>query len=300
MSSLSPAVAPSQDPVLNVAALTFAYPGAPETPVLRGVDLTLAPGERVAIVGESGSGKSTLLHLAAGLERPGEGEVRLAGASLGALDEAGRTRLRRRVAGIVFQSFHLIPTLDARENVMLALELAGLPDDVSGRRARVAERRRRADAALAAVGLEGLGGRLPEALSGGEQQRVAIARALAVEPDLMLLDEPLSALDARLREDLKHELAQLLRETGLTAVYVTHDQAEAFTLGDRVAVMNQGRIEQCDAPEVIYEQPATQFVAGFLGSSNLLPYQRNAEHLVFKDCFRIALPPRDTHATDRR
>ncbi len=242
-SSPSPSAAPSQDPVLNVAALTFVYPGAPETPVLRGVDLTLAPGERVAIVGESGSGKSTLLHLAAGLEHPGEGEVRLAGTSLGALDEAGRTRLRRRVAGIVFQSFHLIPTLDARENVMLALELAGLPDDVSGRRARVAERRRRADAALAAVGLEGLGGRLPEALSGGEQQRVAIARALVHQPALILADEPTGNLDSVTGESVFSLLLEQVATHDSALLLVTHSAELAGRL-DRIHTMHDGRLRE--------------------------------------------------------
>lgn len=255
--------------------------------VLDGIDLHVGKGECLVLLGPSGCGKSTLLNVMTGMIGVDAGVIRCRGRTLDDPARAVCVPMQKRGFSMVFQDFSLWPHMTVAENVEFGPRMQGRP---------AAERRRRVQHVLEQVQMDGLQDRRPDELSGGQQQRVAIARALAVEPDLMLLDEPLSALDARLREDLKHELAQLLRETGLTAVYVTHDQAEAFTLGDRVAVMNQGRIEQCDAPEVIYEQPATQFVAGFLGSSNLLPYQRNAEYIVFDNGLRIPRPPGDAPA----
>ena len=222
--------------VLTIRGAEFAYrgEGGVETPVLRDVDLALAAGERVAIVGESGSGKSTLLHVAAGLERPGAGSVRLEGRELTGLDEAARTRLRRSRVGIVFQSFHLIPTLTALENVMLPLELATGLD--------AAARRQRATGQLAAVGLAGKEERHPEQLSGGEQQRVAIARALVHQPALILADEPTGNLDSRTGEAIFRLLLEQVQATGCALLLVTHSAELAGRL-DRVLTMCDGRLE---------------------------------------------------------
>ncbi|WP_018873284.1 ABC transporter ATP-binding protein [Thioalkalivibrio sp. ALJ16] len=227
--------------VLSMTDVGFAYPGEGE--VLHGVDLELGAGECVAIVGESGSGKSTLLHLAAGLEPADAGTVRLAGQALAGLDEAARTRLRRAQVGIVFQSFHLIPTLTALENVMLPLELATDLD--------AALRRERAAAQLAAVGLGDKAGREPEQLSGGEQQRVAIARALVHRPTLILADEPTGNLDSRTGEEVFALLLEQVRATGCALLLVTHSDDLAGRL-DRVLRMQDGHLQDRAA-----ETPAT-------------------------------------------
>ena len=219
--------------VLVMQDVRFAYPEAAtgDAPVLRGVDLKLAAGERVAIVGESGSGKSTLLHLAAGLESPDSGRVWLEGRDLGRLDEVARTRLRRARVGIVFQSFHLIPTLTALENVALPLELA---TDLG-----LAERTRRAHEWLAAAGLADKAGRDPEQLSGGEQQRVALARALVHGPALILADEPTGNLDSQTGEAVFELLLEQVRVTGCALLLVTHSAELAGRL-DRVLTMRDG------------------------------------------------------------
>ncbi len=224
--------------VLSLTKVAFAYPGEGE--VLHGVNFELAAGERVAIVGESGSGKSTLLHLAAGLEAADHGEVYLAGEALAGLDEAVRTRLRRARVGIVFQSFHLIPTLTVLENVMLPLELA--TDFGAG------ERRERAARQLTAVGLGDKAARYPEALSGGEQQRVAIARALVHEPALILADEPTGNLDSRTGETVFALLLEQARATGCSLLLVTHSHELAGRL-DRVLTMRDGILQAGDAAE---------------------------------------------------
>ncbi|WP_017942071.1 MULTISPECIES: ABC transporter ATP-binding protein [unclassified Thioalkalivibrio] len=227
-----------EDAVLSLTDVAFAYPGEGE--VLHGVDFELGAGERVAIVGESGSGKSTLLHLAAGLEAADRGEVHLAGEALAGLDEAARTRLRRARVGIVFQSFHLIPTLTVLENVMLPLELAT--------KAGAAERRERAARQLAAVGLADKEARYPEALSGGEQQRVAIARALVHEPALILADEPTGNLDSRTGETVFALLLEQVRATGCSLLLVTHSHELARRL-DRVLTMRDGILQAVDSAE---------------------------------------------------
>ncbi|WP_018137926.1 MULTISPECIES: ABC transporter ATP-binding protein [unclassified Thioalkalivibrio] len=227
---------PLGSPVLAMSGVAFGYPG--EGRVLHDVELALAPGERVAIVGESGSGKSTLLHLAAGLEPADTGTVELAGQALAGLDEAARTRLRRAQVGIVFQSFHLIPTLTALENVMLPLELATDLD--------AAQRRERAAAQLAAVGLADKGGREPEQLSGGEQQRVAIARALVHRPALILADEPTGNLDSRTGEAVFGLLLEQVRATGCALLLVTHSDDLAGRL-DRVLRMQDGHLQDLAA-----------------------------------------------------
>lgn len=220
--------------VLECRSLAFDYAGpAGAAPVLRGVDLTLQAGERVAIVGESGSGKSTLLHLAAGLERPTGGTVRVGGQELGSLGERERTLIRRRAMGIVFQAFHLIPTLTALENVALPLELSGL--------ARGREARERAHLQLEQVGLGGKADRYPEQLSGGEQQRVAIARALVHGPVLILADEPTGNLDSRTGEAVFQLLLDRVQQSRAALLMVTHSDALAARLG-RTVRMVDGRL----------------------------------------------------------
>lgn len=225
-----------------------------DTVALAGVTLELAAGETVALLGPSGSGKSTLLRLAAGLEPPDSGRVLLDGRDLTA------TPPQERGFGVVFQDYALFPHLNVADNVAFGLvERRRAPET---RRARVAE-------LLDLTGLSGLGARRVQQLSGGQQQRVALARALAPEPSVLLLDEPLSNLDAQLREALKEELAELLGRVGVRALYVTHDQAEAFTVADRVAVLRAGRFVQVAPPEELLARPRTAWLARFLGYRNV-------------------------------
>jgi len=230
-----------------------------------------ALGRITAILGPSGSGKSTTLAMIAGLIDPDAGSVVLDGTDI--------TRLpaERRNFGLVFQNYSLFPHLSVVENVEFGLRVRG-----SGR----AERRRRALAALEQVRIQHLADRRIHQVSGGEQQRVALARALAFTPRLLLLDEPLSALDAKLREGLRVELWRLLNELSLTAIYVTHDQVEAMSLGHELIIMRGGRIEQAGTPLEVYTRPASQFVATFLGSANLL----EGECLLVDGLIRLRLP----------
>jgi iron(III) transport system ATP-binding protein len=225
-------------------------------PVLHGVDLAVAAGERIALLGPSGCGKTTLLRVIAGLERPSSGTVSVGGRVV--VGPGTWVPPERRRVGLVFQDGALFPHRSVAGNVGYGL----------GR--RDADRQERIDAALAMVGLGGLGDRSPDELSGGQQQRVALARALAPRPGALLLDEPFSDLDASLRVQVRTDVRDLLDQLGVTAVFVTHDQEEAFLLGDRVAVMSAGRIEQVATPEVLYRSPATAWVAGFVGEANLL------------------------------
>ena len=231
-------------------------------------DLVIAEGEFLAVLGPSGSGKTTLLRMIGGFIEPTSGRIEIGGRDVTAVPP-----YRRRL-GVVFQSYALFPHMSARENVAFGLRMRGVPGD---------ERAARADETLALVGLEGLGDRSPAQLSGGQQQRVALARAIVIEPDALLLDEPLGALDLALRRRMQTELAALRRRLGRTFVYVTHDQEEALTLADRVAVMEGGSIRQVAAPRAIYEQPSTAFVAGFVGESNLLQgiVRREADGVSF-------------------
>ncbi len=222
--------------------------------VVDGIDLKVVAGERLALLGPSGCGKTTLLRMIAGLERPDGGAIRIGGELV-----AGGAWVppEARGLGMVFQSYAVWPHRTVRENVAYPLRLRRAPDADA-----------RADAALAKVKLGGFGERMPGTLSGGQQQRVAIARALAARPRVLLLDEPLSNLDAALREELGTEIAGLAREEGLTVVMVTHDQAEALALADRVAVMHAGRIAQIGAPHVLYDSPSTLQVARATGPLN--------------------------------
>jgi putative spermidine/putrescine transport system ATP-binding protein len=220
-----------------------------------GVDLEIAEGEFFTMLGPSGSGKTTLLRLIAGFERPDRGTVLLGGA-----DVTARPPYARDV-NTVFQDYALFPHMTVAENVEYGLKIHRVPKP---------ERRRRAERVLDMVRLSGLGGRKPLQLSGGQRQRVALARAIVNEPEVLLLDEPLGALDLKLRQEMQIELKRIQREVGITFVYVTHDQEEALTMSDRVAVLNAGRVEQIGAPIEVYERPATEFVAGFIGVSNLI------------------------------
>ncbi|MCI3943379.1 ABC transporter, ATP-binding protein [Pseudomonas syringae] len=223
------------------------------TVAVQDLHLTIEPGETLAILGPSGCGKTTTLRLIAGLERPDVGQV--------LFDDQDVTRLpiERRDVGMVFQNYALFPNLDVAGNIVYGLKIRGLS---------AAERNKRCDELLELVGLTGHGNRRVNELSGGQRQRVALARALAPRPRVLLLDEPLAALDAQLRERLRSELDQLLRGLGITSVFVTHDQGEAMALGDRILVMEKGCVAQLATPREIYQQPANAFVAGFVGNLN--------------------------------
>jgi putative spermidine/putrescine transport system ATP-binding protein len=230
-----------------------------------GVDLEVAEGEFFTMLGPSGSGKTTLLRLIAGFERPDAGTVELGGA------DVTREPPYARTVNTVFQDYALFPHMSVAENVEYGLRV---------RRVAKAQRRSRAEAALGMVRLEGLGGRKPIQLSGGQRQRVALARAIVNEPEVLLLDEPLGALDLKLRQEMQFELKRIQREVGISFIYVTHDQEEALTMSDRLAVFNQGRIEQLGSPVEVYEHPASDFVAGFIGVSNLL--ERDGRHFTIR------------------
>jgi thiamine transport system ATP-binding protein len=222
---------------------------------LESASLTVEPGEFFTLVGPSGCGKTTTLRAIAGFEEPNAGTVRIGG------EDVSHRPPERRDVGVVFQSYALFPHLSVRENVGYGLNFRDPPGDV-GREERVTE-------LLDLVDMGGMGDRDPADLSGGQRQRVALARALAPGPELLLLDEPLSALDARLRERLRVTVRAIQRELGITTVYVTHDQTEALAISDRVAVVTEGRIEQVGSPETVYREPATRFVAEFVGDNNL-------------------------------
>jgi ABC-type sugar transport system ATPase subunit len=232
------------------------YPGGVEA--LVDFSLELADGELVALVGPSGCGKSTALRLLAGLDAPSAGAIRIGGRVVNELAP------KERNVAMVFQDYALYPTRTVRGNLAFPLEMRRMPRD---------EITRRVEATAALLDIGGLLERLPRELSGGERQRVAMGRALVREPAAFLLDEPLSNLDAKLRAEVRAEIAELRRRTGTTMLYVTHDQVEAMTLGDRVAVLQRGRLQQVAPPRDLYERPANAFVAGFIGSPpmNLLP-----------------------------
>ena len=219
------------------------------------VDLEVRDGEFFSLLGPSGSGKTTMLRLIAGFELPDEGRIELAGR------DVTRVPPFDRDVNTVFQDYALFPHMSVAENVEYGLRIRKVP-----RR----ERRERVDEALGMVRLDGFGGRRPSQLSGGQRQRVALARAIVNRPQVLLLDEPLGALDLKLRQEMQVELKRIQEGVGITFVYVTHDQEEALTMSDRLAVFNRGRIEQLGAPAEVYERPATEFVAGFVGTSNVL------------------------------
>ncbi len=242
------------EPALDIALVSIrkAYG---DVVAVDGIDLEVRHGEFFTMLGPSGSGKTTTLRLIAGFERPDEGQILLGGE-----DVAGRPPYARDV-NTVFQDYALFPHMTVGENVAYGLKVKGVARG---------ERATRVGQALATVRLEGYDKRKPSQLSGGQRQRVALARAIVNHPRVLLLDEPLGALDLKLRQEMQIELKRIQQEVGITFVYVTHDQEEALTMSDRIAVFSQGRVEQVGTPVEVYEHPASEFVAGFVGVSNLL------------------------------
>jgi putative spermidine/putrescine transport system ATP-binding protein len=268
---------------LELQGLTLSY--GKGSAAVQGLDLYVAPGELVSLLGPSGCGKTTTMRAVAGLLPPLAGRIVLAG------QDITRVPANRRDIGLVFQSYALFPHLSAFENVAFGLRLRKVPS---------AELRDRVTEALRSVGLEDFAERLPANLSGGQQQRVALARAIVLRPRLLLLDEPLSNLDAKLRVEMRAELRRLQRQLGITMLYVTHDQDEALSLSDRIVVMRGGKIEQCGTPEDVWHRPATAFVASFMGCDNVfdasaglpLPWPAGASHLAWRP---QAVPVRAAH-----
>jgi putative spermidine/putrescine transport system ATP-binding protein/spermidine/putrescine transport system ATP-binding protein len=226
-----------------------------QTPVLSDITTTFTEGSFTSLLGPSGSGKTTLLRIVAGFIAPDSGKVSIGG------NDVTDTPVWARNIGMVFQNYALFPHMSVAENVAFGLARRGIKGE---------EARRQVEQALEMVRLPGYGTRRPKQLSGGQQQRVALARAMVIRPSVLLLDEPLSALDRRLRQEMQVELLRIQRETGLTTIFVTHDQEEALTLSDRVAILDRGKIVQIGAPSEIYERPRTIFAAQFLGDANFL------------------------------
>ncbi len=244
------AVAPATD--LAISGLTKVFG---TSTAVDGVTLRIRAGEMVALLGPSGCGKTTTLRMIAGLVEPTEGDVLIGGARVTHIP------VHRRNIGMLFQNYALFPHLSVAENVAFGLQMRGLAK---------AAIRPKVETALTLVQLGDYTDRLPSALSGGQQQRVALARAIVIEPTLLLLDEPLGALDRNLRESMQVEIRQIQKRLGITAVLVTHDQEEALTMADRVVIMRDGKLEQVGTPEEIYSRPASRFVASFIGASNFL------------------------------
>lgn len=258
---------PSEEPpALRVAGVskTFPTPEGGEVRALDDVSLDVADGSFMVLLGPSGCGKTTLLRCIAGLESPDAGEILLRNQRIDTVP------VWKRRVNTVFQSYALFPHMTVAQNIAFGLQMDHLPKD---------EIARKVDQSLELVRLSGLGGRRPQQLSGGQQQRVALARALAKEPEVLLLDEPLSALDLKLRRGMQLELKRLQQETHITFVLVTHDQDEAMSMGDEVAVFNEGRIVQVGAPREVYLRPRTSFVADFIGEANLLSVTSDAAGL---------------------
>ena len=243
---------PGAPPDISVRSLTKRYG---DVVAVDGVDLDIAAGEFFTMLGPSGSGKTTTLRMIAGFEMPDEGTIELAG------EDVSRLPPYDRPVNTVFQDYALFPHMSVEENVEYGLMV---------KKVRKGERRSRAAEALAMVRLGGFGERKPAQLSGGQRQRVALARAIVNRPRVLLLDEPLGALDLKLRQEMQIELKAIQREVGITFVYVTHDQEEALTMSDRLAVFNLGRIEQIGPPAEVYEHPQSEFIAGFVGVSNVI------------------------------
>src|SRR5688572_86897 len=239
------------------------------------VSLSFRDGEFFGLLGPSGSGKTTLLRAIAGFVEPDEGAISFDG------ERVESVPVHKRAIGMVFQNYALFPNLDVAGNIAFGLAVRGIASS---------ERQARVEDMLRLVRLSGLGGRKPRELSGGQQQRVALARALITRPKVLLLDEPLGALDRRLRQQMQVELKEIQRETGVTTVFVTHDQEEALTLSDRIAIIDQGRLMQVGSPQEVYERPATIFAAQFLGDANVFNGRRTNGEIVLADGTIISSP----------
>jgi putative spermidine/putrescine transport system ATP-binding protein len=240
---------------MSFLSITNATKSFGSNTVVKGFDLAVKKGEFVSFLGPSGCGKTTVLRMIAGFEKPSSGVIHIDGQDVTALAP------NKRRIGMVFQSYALFPNLNVFGNIAFGLKIAGMGK---------AETEARVQEMLKLIGLEHLALRFPYEMSGGQQQRVALARALAPKPQVLLLDEPLSALDAKIRVSLREEIREIQRQLGITTVFVTHDQEEAMSISDRIVVMNAGRADQIGSPAEIYNRPATKFVAGFVGSLNLL------------------------------
>jgi sulfate/thiosulfate transport system ATP-binding protein len=243
-----------------------------DTPALHGVSLEIKSGELVALLGPSGSGKTTLLRILAGLDFPNAGRVMFGG------EDALRLTVQQRNVGFVFQNYALFRHMRVFDNIAFGLDVRP-----AARRPAKSEISARVMELLKLVQLDGLDQRFPSQLSGGQRQRVALARALAIEPRILLLDEPFGALDAKVRRELRRWLREIHDQTGHTTVFVTHDQEEAIELADRIVVLNHGKIEQVGTPDEIYDNPASPFVAGFIGESNALPVVADNGNLLLDD-----------------
>ena len=270
------------EPLLSLRQVTKTFgEGAATVHALRGVDLDIRPGEFVAISGTSGSGKSTAMNILGCLDMPTTGEYRIEGVPVQQLPADVLAALRNARLGFVFQGFNLLPRTSARQNVELPLVYADVPTRVRVRRAREA---------LTAVGLGDREDARSNQLSGGQQQRVALARSLAKGPKLLLLDEPMGALDKKLRSQMQLELVNIIEKLGVTCVMVTHDQEEAMTMATRIALMDAGRIRQVGTPDEIYEQPTSRFAAEFIGSLNVIEGVIEQDHADFVTIRSAALP----------
>jgi iron(III) transport system ATP-binding protein len=255
MTAATPFAAPAVAAGIELRGISKRYGTKPDAPLaVRDVSFSIAPGTLTTLLGPSGCGKTTLLRMIAGLEAPSAGSVYIGGRDVTLIGPAERN------VSMVFQSYALFPHMDVIANVAYGLEVTGVPKR---------EARERAQAAMAGVGLTTFDARLPSELSGGQQQRVALARALVLEPAVLLFDEPLSNLDARLRRSMREEIRALQQRLGLTVAYVTHDQGEALAVSDRIIVMNQGVVAQSGTPAELYERPGSEFVAGFMGEALL-------------------------------
>ena len=261
-------------PAVSLAGVTYRYPGS--SAGVFDVTLEILPGELIVCIGPSGCGKTTLLRLIAGFLRPDAGTIRLGGEDVSTLPP------RARECGVVFQAYALFPHMRVWENVAYPLRVRKVPQ---------AERRRRAEAMLEVVGLRGLHARLPAQLSGGQQQRVALARALVFKPRAMLLDEPLSALDAGTRVVMRDEIRRIQRGQDIATLLITHDQDEALSLADRIVVLRDGRLVQAASPQDLYDRPADAFVAGFVGRANLLDATVVDGQTVETQIGRLVTPP---------
>jgi ABC-type Fe3+/spermidine/putrescine transport system ATPase subunit len=254
---------------LTLTNLTKAYGN---TVVVDQLNLSLRPGEFVSLLGPSGCGKTTTLRMIAGFITPSAGSIEMNGRLMSSASAS--LPPEKRKMSMIFQSYALWPNMTVAQNVAFGLKMRKVAKD---------EIKRRVEQILQVVQLGHLAERYPNELSGGQQQRVSLARALVVKPEILLLDEPLSNLDANLREEMRSEIRRLHDEFGITSIYVTHDQSEAMTTSDRIAVMNKGRIEQIDDPQTLYGRPKTRYVAEFIGRSNILDGQTHGNDVTFKD-----------------